>query len=139
MLVSILAPSLLAVGNLVQASPLLVRRHDAPVSHHHSGEEDIVTGWAADTTSSFPIHESCNSTLRAQLEVALHETVLLAQHARDHLLRFGNDSALVRKYFGTGPTAVPIGWYQRVMSADRGTMLFRCDDPDRNCATQSGE
>jgi hypothetical protein len=44
----------------------------------------------------------------------------------------------VQKYFGDGPTATPIGWYDRVIAADKTGMTFRCDDPDRNCATQDG-
>jgi hypothetical protein len=77
--------------------------------------------------------------LRRQLERALNETVELASHARDHILRWGVDSPFVQKYFGneTG-TATPLGWYERVIAADRRNMTFRCDDPDRNCATQDG-
>jgi hypothetical protein len=97
--------------------------------------------------TAFPIHESCNSTLRRQLERALDETVELAAHARDHILRFGSDSPFVQKYFGvsnstdgtpTVSTAGPLGWYSRVAAGDRGNMTFRCDDPDENCATQDG-
>ncbi|EAQ83432.1 hypothetical protein CHGG_09836 [Chaetomium globosum CBS 148.51] len=101
--------------------------------------------FTAGAVPSFPIHSSCNSTLRRQLERALDETVELAAHARDHILRFGSDSPFVQKYFGTGngtdgaalaSTAMPLGWFSRVASADRGNMTFRCDDPDENCATQ---
>lgn len=87
----------------------------------------------------FPIHPSCNSTLHRQLSRALSETVVLAEHARDHILQWGRSSPFVQKYFGNGTTATVLGWYNRVISADRGTMTFRCDDPDRNCATQEGE
>ncbi|KAK1833686.1 putative peptidase family-domain-containing protein [Podospora conica] len=87
----------------------------------------------------FPIHSSCNITLHNQLSQALEETVQLAQQAKSHLLLHGLDSPLVQKYFGNHSTAAPIGWYDRIISADRGTeMLFRCDDPDKNCATQDG-
>lgn len=95
-----------------------------------------VYDWSAGWKTKYPIHESCNSTLRVQLEDALDETVQLAQHARDHLLRFGHKSNFVQKYFGNGSTAIPIGWYDRVVAADKTGMTFRCDDPDRNCATQ---
>jgi hypothetical protein len=89
--------------------------------------------------TQYPIHSSCNVTLQRQLTRALTETVELAKHARDHILRFGQSSPFVQKYFGNGTTAVPLGWYTRVISADRGNMTFRCDDPDQNCKTQSGE
>ncbi|KAK1972428.1 zincin [Colletotrichum sublineola] len=94
--------------------------------------------WSAGWQKTFPIHQSCNSTLRAQLEAGLAETQQLAAHARDHILRFGNSSEHVRKYFGNASTATPVGWYDRVVNADKTGMTFRCDDPDRNCATQDG-
>lgn len=88
--------------------------------------------------SPFPIHSSCNTTLHHQLSRALEETVQLAQQAKSHLLLHGLDSPFVQKYFGNYSTAAPIGWFDRVISANRGDMLFRCDDPDKNCATQDG-
>jgi hypothetical protein len=94
--------------------------------------------WAAGWNPSFNIHESCNSSLRAQLQQGLDETVDLAQHARDHLLRWGHASRFTEMYFGNGSTAHAIGWYDRIISADKTGMLFRCDDPDGNCATQKG-
>ncbi len=90
--------------------------------------------WSEGWQASFPIHSSCNSTLRAQLQVALDDAVQLAQHARNHLLRFGNKSEIVQRYFGNGTLAEPIGWYDRIVAADKGAMTFRCDDPDGNCA-----
>jgi hypothetical protein len=87
---------------------------------------------------AFPIHESCNVTLHQQLSRALDETVVLARHAKEHLLRWGGESPFVQRYFGNASTAAPIGFFERVASAERGSMLFRCDDPDKNCATQEG-
>lgn len=107
----------------------------SPAATATSSEYHWSDGWRA----SFPIHQSCNSTLRAQLASALEDAVQLAQHARNHLLRFGHKSDLVQKYFRNGSLAEPIGWYDRVVAADKGAMTFRCDDPDKNCATQTGE
>lgn len=98
-----------------------------------------VFNWSVGWKPKFPIHESCNSTQRAQLQEALDEAVQLAQHARDHLLRFGHKSDFVQKYFGNGSTSAPIGWFDRIIAADKSDMTFRCDDPDRNCETQDGE
>lgn len=92
--------------------------------------------WNDGAVTTYPIHSSCNATLRAQLERGLGEAVKLAQHAKGHLLFWGHNSPFVTKYFGNESTATPTGWYERVISADRAGMLFRCDDPDRNCATQ---
>lgn len=99
----------------------------------------VAYDWSAGWKPAYEIHQSCNSTLRVQLEAALDETIQLATHARDHILRFGHKSEFVQKYFGTnGSTAGPVGWYDRVAVADKTGVLFRCDDPDRNCATQDG-
>lgn len=92
--------------------------------------------WSSGWETKYQIHHSCNSTYRHQLEAALAEMEQLATHARDHLLRFGNKSEIVQKYFGNGSTAEPAGWYDRVVAADKSAVLFRCDDPDQNCKTQ---
>ena len=36
-------------------------------------------------------------------------------------------------------TAEPAGWYDRLVNGDKAGVLFRCDDPDQNCATQDGK
>lgn len=94
--------------------------------------------WAEGWQLAFPIHESCNSSLKAELQQALDETVQLAQHARDHLLRWGKESKFAKQYFGNFSTAHAVGWYDRIAAADKSALLFRCDDPDQNCATQKG-
>lgn len=118
------------------ASPIAGRQEKAARAETSTPE---VKEWSAGWVTEFPIHESCNATLRNQLAEALAETQQLAQHAKEHLLRWGHESQFVQKYFGEGNTAVPIGWYERIISADKTGMLFRCDDPDKNCATQSGK
>lgn len=95
--------------------------------------------WAEGWKKTFPIHQSCNSTLHRQLTNGLDEAVQLAQHAKDHILRFGHKSEFVQKYFGNASTSQPIGWYERIINADKTGMLFRCDDPDRNCVTQDSK
>ncbi|MBE3041546.1 hypothetical protein IMZ48_02995 [Candidatus Bathyarchaeota archaeon] len=130
MKLTLIVTSLLATA---LASPLASRQADA---FTHEGD------WTAlqiTTTPAFPIHESCNATLSAQLSRALDETAVLARHAKEHLLRWGGTSPIVQKYFGNGTTSTPIGWYERIVSADRGSIVFRCDDPDGNCASQNGK
>ncbi|KAJ9142930.1 Major allergen Asp f 2-like protein [Pleurostoma richardsiae] len=123
-----------------QASPLIQRRDTATITPTAAAPSTtIVYDWAAGGTPQFPIHHSCNSTLRNQLQQALDELVVLAEHARDHILRWGGESPFVQKYFGkNSSTAEPIGWYDRIIAADKNGMTFRCDDPDLNCATQEG-
>lgn len=67
--------------------------------------------WNSGASNAWPIHESCNATERAQLKRGLDEAATLAQHARDHILRFGNSSEFYQKYFGNAPTGEVIGWY----------------------------
>jgi hypothetical protein len=135
MLPKFLAAVLLAHGvGFGLASPIANRAENANSSFTH----EVRWSTRVQIAPAFPIHESCNITLQRQLSRALDETVTLAKHAKEHILRWGDESPFVQKYFGNGSTAVPIGWYERVVSADRGAMLFRCDDPDKNCATQDG-
>ncbi|KAM7217939.1 zincin [Rhypophila decipiens] len=96
-------------------------------------EYDFTSG----VVPSYPIHPSCNITLRRQLSRALDETIQLVNHAKTHLLLRGHDSPLVKKYFGSNNnTAHAIGFYSRIADANKLDVLFRCDDPDQNCATQ---
>jgi len=128
--------SSLALLSLTNASPILQARH-APSdgSRIPTYETESPTSWT-DLQSSclVPIHSSCNVTLRLQLETAIEETFLLAENAKKHLLYWGHESPYVKKYFGNGSTSAPIGWYERVISANKTGMLLRCDDPDGNCA-----
>lgn len=128
-----LATTALLLLSVADASPVEVIAASAATP---SSQEPY--SWSKDWQKAFPIHQTCNSTLRAQLEVGLAETQQLAAHARDHILRFGNESEHVRRYFGNASTATAVGWYERVVNADKTGMTFRCDDPDRNCATQTG-
>ncbi|OTA52379.1 major allergen Asp F2 [Hypoxylon sp. EC38] len=98
-----------------------------------SNPEPTPYDWAAGATEQYPIHSSCNATERALLSRGLGDAIKLADHAKQHVLRFGNSSDFYVKYFGASPTAEVIGWYDRIVSADRGGIWFRCDDIDGNC------
>ncbi|KAF1994652.1 zincin [Amniculicola lignicola CBS 123094] len=91
------------------------------------------TAWNDGAVHQYPIHSSCNTTERIQLERALGEAITLAQHAKDHILRWGNSSAIYQKYFGNATTGEPIGWFDKVVNGDKAGVLFRCDNPDGNC------
>ncbi|WYZ45984.1 hypothetical protein EsH8_IX_000209 [Colletotrichum jinshuiense] len=134
-----LATAALLLSALTDATPLARRQATETVTvAAASATPEAPYDWSKGWQKTFPIHQSCNSTLRAQLEVGLAEAQQLAAHARDHILRFGNSSEHVRKYFGNASTSTPVGWYDRVVNADKTGMTFRCDDPDKNCATQEG-
>ena len=102
-------------------------------SNATSGNSYGTTPWNAGATTGFVIHESCNATEVIQLRKGLADAVTLAEHAKEHILRFGNSSAHYQKYFGDAPSGEAIGYYEKVVSGDRGDALFRCDNPDGNC------
>lgn len=94
------------------------------------------TAWSAGAVTEYPIHSSCNRTEGSQLKRALGEAEALAAHARDHILRWGNSSEIYQKYFGNASTGEPIGWFSKVVDGDKAGVLFRCDNPDGNCAQE---
>jgi len=92
-----------------------------------------IEAWDAGAVSQYPIHESCNATQAHQIALGLNETILLAQHAKEHVLRFSNNSEIYRRYFGDRPPYEVIGAYDIIVSGDKEGVLFRCDNPDGNC------
>jgi hypothetical protein len=93
--------------------------------------------WNAGAVNRFPIHSSCNATQRRQIELGLNETITLAEHAKDHILRWRNESEIYRKYFGDRPSMEAIGAFDVVVNGDKKNVLFRCDNPDGNCNIKS--
>ena len=93
--------------------------------------------WDAGKVTEFTIHESCNATQTRQLQSAFEETFELAQHAMDHTLRWANNSAIYRKYFGDGQPYEVIGAFATITKGDKAGLVFRCDDPDGVCEATS--
>ena len=91
------------------------------------------TSWDDGATTDFVIHSSCNASETMQLRKGLADAVALADHAKAHILRWGNSSEHYRKYFGNAPSGEAIGYYEKVINGDKGNALFRCDNPDGNC------
>lgn len=98
-----------------------------------STPEPTVWQWDLGGSKFVPIHQSCNATERALLQRGFEDAYKLAQHAQDHILRFGNSSDYYQKYFGNSSTAEPIGWYDKIVNGDKTGVWFRCDDIDGNC------
>lgn len=115
-----------AVVSAAPASFAVESRQSAPF-------QQATTPWDAGAVTQYTIHSSCNATQRTQIAAGLNETVLLASHAKDHVLRWGNSSTLYQKYFGQLPPYEVIGSLDMIVSADKANILFRCDDPDGNC------
>ncbi|KAG4419522.1 hypothetical protein IFR04_007316 [Cadophora malorum] len=97
-------------------------------------QRDTAWTWNEGATPDYTIHVSCNATERNQLQRALNESTILAQHAKDHIMRFGNSSETYVKYFGnSSTTAEPAGWFDKLISGDKSGIVFRCDDIDNKC------
>lgn len=90
--------------------------------------------WDAGAVRDIPIHPSCNATERAQLQRGFADAIKYAQHAKDHIMRFGNSSDQYVRYFGNAPTAEAAGWYDKIVNGDKKGLWFRCDDVDGNCS-----
>ncbi|KAL8729975.1 MAG: hypothetical protein Q9166_004420, partial [cf. Caloplaca sp. 2 TL-2023] len=107
----------------------------APVQPRADSDEQPpnTSAWNDGAIKDFLIHESCNATEIIQLRKGLSDAVTLADHAKQHILRWGNSSEHYRKYFGDAPSGEAIGYYEKVISGDKGGALFRCDNPDGNC------
>lgn len=113
-----------AVTSVIAAPTKLEARTDS---------SSTVEAWDAGAISQYPIHESCNATQAHQIALGLNETILLAEHAKEHVLRFRNNSEIYRRYFGDRPPYEVIGAYDLIVNGDKGGVLFRCDNPDGNC------
>jgi len=93
----------------------------------------VSTAWNAGAVTEYPIHASCNATQRGYIKQGLQETIMLSRQARDHILRWGNESDIYQKYFGDAPTGEPLGWFTKIADGDKAGVLFRCDNIDGNC------
>lgn len=89
--------------------------------------------WNAGAVTEFRIHPSCNASQAHQLRQGLNDAIELAQHAKDHVNRWGSSSEFYRKYFGNAPTPEVIGAFDTIVNGNKANALFRCDDPDGNC------
>jgi hypothetical protein len=100
---------------------------------HQPFSETGLAPWNAGAVTQFSIHSSCNATQRRQIELGLNETIILAEHAKSHILRWRNESDIYKKYFGDSPSMEAIGAFDVVLNGDKKDILFRCDNPDGNC------
>lgn len=122
---------LLAASTLTLTSPLVARQPAASATAPTSS-----AAWEAGAVHEYTIHDSCNATQRAYIANGLDEALVLTRHARDHLLRWGNSSAIYNKYFGHAPTGEPLGWLTKIADGDKAGILFRCDNIDGNCVNE---
>jgi hypothetical protein len=127
---------LLAASTPIFASPLIPRQTTSVSVPALAPTAAILYVWNEGGAKDFTIHPSCNASQRAYLEKGLQETLTLTRQARDHILRWGNQSEIYRKYFGEAPTGEALGWFTRITDGDKTGVLFRCDNIDGNCENE---
>lgn len=128
--------SLLLLGvSSVIASPARIARQES-MTTTVAAATPAPTAWDEGAVKDFTIHSSCNNTEARQIKRGLDEAMELVSHARDHILRWGNSSEIYQKYFGNASTGEPIGWFEKIVNGDKAGVLFRCDNPDGNCALE---
>jgi hypothetical protein len=131
--------SLMLLGAAAISASPLAPRQATTVTVTADAAAPTSTAWDAGAVHQYPIHASCNATQHAYIRNGLDETITICRQARDHILRWGNSSQIYQKYFGNAPTGEPIGWFSKIVDGDKSDVLFRCDDPDQNCATQDSK
>ncbi|WWD19973.1 hypothetical protein CI109_104446 [Kwoniella shandongensis] len=104
-----------------------------------SNLEPDTTVWSNGANQAFQVWgNSCNTTQKELIAEGLEQTLILVDHARDHLRRFGNDSHF-QTWFGNNndPNTIQ-GLYDRIVSGDKGNISFTCDDVDNTCNGKYG-
>ncbi|TGZ80944.1 zincin [Ascodesmis nigricans] len=122
----------LLLSTSVWAAPTSGRNHGLEKAGLVQGTHDEVPVIGA--LNGIEIHDSCNSSQVHQLTAGFADAHELALNARDHLLNKGRDDPIYRRYFGDASSAEVIGWYDRILYANKTGVIFRCDDPDGQCA-----
>ncbi|GAA5915223.1 Zps1p [Sporobolomyces salmoneus] len=131
MLSSTLLSTLLLAASSVQAAPffstskIVKRAEDQTASsidkHAHTNMTHV------------QIHESCDAGQAHFIQSGLDDMNLLAKHAFDRILKYGESDELYRKYFGNASSAAAAGFYAQLLYGNKPGVLFRCDNPDGNC------
>lgn len=117
----------------VFALPANIREADQSITTSSSAAKETPYQWDWNWNTEFTIHSSCNDTQYNQISAGLSEAKVISGQARDHTLRWGNESEIYQRYFGNASTAEVIGWFDLVVNGKNDQYLFRCDDIDGNC------
>ncbi|OCF30367.1 hypothetical protein I316_08011 [Kwoniella heveanensis BCC8398] len=134
------ASLLLLVPLVAQATPVSSR------DVVDNSKDEVVSAFAPNTTAwqqgasdSYSVWgSSCNTTQLELIGEGLAQVQKLAEHGRDHLRRYGNDTHFQR-WFGleNDPNTLQ-GLFDRIVSGDKGNVSFTCDDVDNTCNGKYG-
>lgn len=114
---------------------------DSQQLHTTSSSSSQTSGsaWNPDFQKDFTINNTCNASESSVLSSALHQAIEVSEHARQHLLRYGNSSDIFKKYFGHNPPFIPLGVYDFLSNGNKGNFTFGCQDFEKKCnSTTSG-
>ncbi|GAA5976676.1 hypothetical protein JCM10908_005591 [Rhodotorula pacifica] len=136
MLSSSLVASLFLAAASVQAAPFfpstLNKRAEAQTA-------ESIDKHAHTNMTQVQIHESCDAGQAHFIRAGLDDMNLLAKHAYDRILKYGETDELYRKYFGNASSATAAGFYAQLLYGNKPGVLFRCDNPDGNCNEVTAE
>ncbi|WVF69441.1 hypothetical protein IAT40_004218 [Kwoniella sp. CBS 6097] len=131
---------------LILGSPLT---RAIPVSSRDlvdNAKDEVISAFAPNTTvwfsggsDSYSVWgDSCNTTQLELIGEGLAQVQKLAEHSRDHLRRYGNDT-IFQTWFGkeNDPNTLQ-GLFDRIVSGDKGNVSFTCDDVDNTCNGKYG-
>ena len=71
----------------IYSAALPLTERETPLSFEPEAVQEPVGttyDWTAGYVAEFPIHSSCNSSQRAEINQGLEEAVAVAQHAKEH-------------------------------------------------------
>lgn len=83
--------------------------------------------------------ESCDAGQARFIRAGLDDMNLLAKHAYERILKYGETDELYVKYFGNASSATAAGFYAQLLYGNKPGVLFRCDNPDGNCNEVTAE
>ncbi|TKA57480.1 hypothetical protein B0A53_00711 [Rhodotorula sp. CCFEE 5036] len=136
-----LSTSLLATFFLV-ASSVRAAPFSSPEALYKRAEPqtaDSINKQVHTNSTQVEIHESCDAGQAHFIRAGLDDMNMLAKHAYDRILKYGETDELYVKYFGNASSATAAGFYAQLLYGNKPGVLFRCDNPDGNCNESTAE
>ncbi|GAA6062177.1 hypothetical protein JCM10212_005132 [Sporobolomyces blumeae] len=137
MLSSSLVATLLLAASSVQAAPFFANK--ALVKRAEAQTADSIDKHIHTNETAVQIHESCDAGQAHFIRAGLDDMNLLAKHAYERILKYGETDELYRKWFGNASSAAAAGFYAQLVYGNKPGVLFRCDNPDGNCEQTTAE
>ncbi|KAG0665026.1 hypothetical protein C6P46_000652 [Rhodotorula mucilaginosa] len=138
MLSTSLLASFFLVATSVQAAPF-ISSSKALYKRAEPQTADSINKQVHTNSTQVEIHESCDAGQAHFIRAGLDDMNMLAKHAYDRILKYGETDELYVKYFGNASSATAAGFYAQLLYGNKPGVLFRCDNPDGNCNESTAE